>query len=278
MNVIISGTSNGIGKAIAEKFLKEGNKVYGYDVAEIGYEAAVSKVRGEKGTKVQLTVAREGVNDYLEFEITRDEVTSSTVRVKIYDNVAVIKISNFYYSTPEEFKAAVAEVQKQGCDRIVFDLRNNLGGLLESIAGVLDYILPEGPIVRMIDANGKTSVINSDASCLKMPMVVVVNNKTASAAELFTAALRDYGYATIVGTQTFGKGTVTSPHKLSDGSVIYISSELYYPPVSDNFEGVGLTPDVEVELNDEAKNTNLYKLPLEKDDQLKKAVEIIKEK
>ena len=261
--------------------LSEGDfivEVDGQSVAELGYTPAVEKVRGAIGTKVKLTVARYGEENYLSFEITRAEYVSKTVKTKVYDNVAVIAISNFYYDTPTELKAAVEKIKQQGCDRIVFDLRNNTGGVLGSIQGVLDYILPEGPIVRMIDANGKTSTIYSDASCLEMPMVVVVNGHTASAAELFTSALRDYGYATIVGTQTFGKGTVTSPYPLSDGSVVYISSELYYPPRSDNFEGVGITPDVIVELNEEAANTNLHKLPLEKDDQLKKAVEIIKEK
>jgi carboxyl-terminal processing protease len=261
--------------------ISEGDRIVGvdgYSIAELGYENSVTKIRGEAGTKVRITVEREGESAPLTFEMTRREVKSKTVKTKVFGNIAVIAISNFFSQTPAELKAAVADLKNQGCDRIVFDLRNNTGGLLESIQEVLDYILPEGITVRMTDAKGNTTTLRSDAACLKMPMVVVVNGRTASAAELFAAALRDYGYATIVGTQTFGKGTVTSPYQLSDGSVIYISSELYYPPVSDNFEGVGITPDVITELNEEAKNKNLYKLPLENDDQLKKAVEIIKEK
>lgn len=247
-------------------------------VAELGYDLAVSKVRGESGTKVIITVNREGADQPIDFEITRRAFEAKTVRVKTYDNVAVLSISSFYASTLSELKTAVKDIQSKGCDRIVFDLRNNTGGLLTSIQSVLDYILPEGPTVRMVDAKGNETKLTSDASCLQMPMVVLVNGYTASAAELFTAALRDYEYATIVGTTTFGKGTVISPHELSDGSVMYISTELYYPPYSDNFEGKGITPDVVVELDEEAKSTSLYKLTYEKDNQLQKAVEIIKEK
>ena len=130
----------------------------------------------------------------------------------------------------------------------------------------------------MVDAQGNETVLTSNAACLEMPMVVLVNGYTASAAELFTAALRDYDYATVVGTTTFGKGTVISPHELSDGSVIYLSTELYYPPKSGNFERIGITPDEEVELNKDAKSKSLYRLTYEEDNQLQKAVEIIKTK
>ena len=109
-------------------------------------------------------------------------------------------------------------------------------------------------------------------------MVIMVNNRTASAAELFTSALMDYDYAEVIGTQTYGKGTVTTPFQLSDGSVIYVSTNLYYPPKSDNFEGKGITPDEIVELSEQAKKINFYKLTYETDNQLQRAIEIIKEK
>ena len=190
----------------------------------------------------------------------------------------MIGISNFYSTTPSELKAAVSEATAAGCDRIVFDLRNNPGGLLTSVQSVLDYVLPEGVTVRIKNAAGEWSELKSDASCLQMPMVIMVNEKTASAAELFTSALMDYGYATVIGTQTYGKGTVTTPFVLSDGSVIYVSTDHYYPPKSDNFEGRGITPDETIELNDEAKKINFYKLTYEIDNQLQRAIEIIKEK
>lgn len=254
-------------------------EVDGKDVSELGYEAGVSAVKGEVGTKAKLTILRgENYEQTVQIESERREITARTVSFTAYGEVAVIHISNFHATTPAEFKAAVAQATSAGCNRIVFDLRNNTGGLLTSVAAVLDYILPEGVIVRWVDAQGNWDEYKSDASCLQMPMVVIVNGYTASAAELFTSALMDYEYADVIGTQTYGKGTITSPFMLSDGSVIYVSVQHYYPPKSDNFEGVGITPDEIVELNDEAKKISYYKLTYETDNQLQRAVEIIKEK
>lgn len=253
--------------------------VDGADVAELGYDAAVSAVKGEAGTKVKLTIYRDNNYDEpIEVECVRKAIDIKTVTFKAYGEVAVIGISNFYASTPTELKAAVSDAAAAGCSRIVFDLRNNTGGLLTSVHQVLDFILPEGPVVRMKDAAGGWSELTSDESCLDMPMVIMVNNRTASAAELFTSALMDYDYAEVIGTQTYGKGTVTTPFQLSDGSVIYVSTNLYYPPKSDNFEGKGITPDEIVELSEQAKKINFYKLTYETDNQLQRAIEIIKEK
>lgn len=254
-------------------------EVDGTVISELGYSAGVNAVRGEAGTKVKLTVKRgENYSQTLTLEVERRSIDLKTVKLAEYGNVAVISISNFYASTPTEFKAAVSEAKEHNCDRIVFDVRNNSGGYLVSVEEVLDYILPEGVVVRRLNAAGEWNEYKSDAECLQMPMVVLVNSNTASAAELFTSALMDYDYATVIGTQTYGKGTVTMPFILSDGSVVYISVEHYYPPKSDNFEGVGITPDLVLDLDDAAKKINFYKLTYETDNQLQKAVEIIKEK
>ena len=254
-------------------------EVDGKAVSELGYNAGVSAVKGEAGTKAKLTVKRgDNYEQTLQIESERREFKVRTVTFKAYGEVAVIGITNFYSTTPTELKAVVMEAAEAGCDRIVFDLRNNPGGLLTSVQAVLDYILPEGVVVRRVNAQGVWDEYVSDASCLQMPMVVLVNGQTASAAELFTSALKDFDYATIIGTQTYGKGTVTLPYQLSDGSVVYISMEHYYPPKSDNFEGVGITPDEIVELDEEAKKISFYKLTYETDNQLRRAIEIIKEK
>ncbi len=254
-------------------------EVDGKSVAEQGYDNTVNLVRGEKGSKVSLTLRRgENYSELLTVEAVRDTVVADTVRYKQYGTVAVISISGFHENTPTELAAAIDAIKKLGCDRIVFDMRNNPGGLLTSVRDSLDLILPEGTIVRMVDSEGNWTSLSSDASCVSMPMVVIVNGNTASAAELFTSALMDFDYATVIGTQTYGKGTVTAPYALSDGSVVYISMQHYYPPVSGNFEGRGITPDETVDLSDEAKKINFYKLTYENDDQLRRAVEIIKEK
>ena len=254
-------------------------EVDGVPVYELGFDAGVSAVKGEAGTSVKITVLRgEDYSETVQLEAVRSQINIKTVEYTKYGEAAVIAISNFYADTPTELKAAVSAAKADGCDRIVFDMRNNPGGYLNSVLSVLDFILPEGVIVRIKSASDEWTEKRSDASCLDMPMVVIVNGNTASAAELFTSALKDYGYATVIGTQTYGKGTVLTPYPLSDGSVVYISSDLYYPPKSDNFEGVGVTPDEVVELSEEAQKLNRYKLTYEDDNQLQRAVEIIKEK
>lgn len=251
--------------------------VDGKSVSEVGYNDSVDAVKGVKDSIVKLTLKRDGSNT--EVSVKRREVTIETVEYRLLDdNIGYIRITNFYEKTPDEFKSAVQALKDKNASGIVFDVRGNTGGRLDSITNVLDYLLPEGPLVRIADSSGNFETISSDEECIDIPMTVLVNGMTASAAELFTSALMDYDKATVIGTQTFGKGTVTSAKPLSDGSWVYISTELYYPPYSDNFEGVGITPDVVLELPDEVKNISLYKLSYEQDTQLKKAVEILKSK
>ena len=249
------------------------------DISALGFETGVSVIKGDPGTKITLTVLRgENHEQTLQIEVERRENSIQTVTFDRIDNIAVIGITNFYSSTPDEFKAAVAAATDAGCDRIIFDLRNNPGGLVPSVREVLDFILPEGVIVRMKDAEGIWTEYRSDASCLEMPMVILVNGNTASAAELFTSSVMDYGYAYVIGTQTYGKGTVVGVFPLSDGSAINISMQLFYPPESDNFEGVGITPDEILDLDENAKKIGLSRLTYENDNQLQRAVEVIKEK
>jgi len=126
-----------------------------------------------------------------------------------------------------------------------------------------------------VDRNGKWDTIYSNASSIDLPMAVLVNGSTASAAELFTSALRDYGKAVVVGTRTFGKGTMQSVIPLDDGSAISISTRMYYPPFSDNYEGVGIAPDIVVEMADEVKHINIYKINDWQDTQLQAAIEAL---
>ncbi len=246
-------------------------------VSEVGYNTAIDMVQGEVGSKLTLTVFDPSTSNTTKKELTRQAVKVETVIHKILDgNIGYIRITNFYADTPTEFKTAVEDLMKSNVSSLIFDVRGNPGGYLNAIVSVLDYLLPEGTIIRMTDSSGKFTTEKSDASCIDLPMTVLVNGGTASAAELFTSALMDYEKATVIGTQTYGKGTVTSMFQLSDGSAVYVSTQLYYPPKSDNFEGIGITPDEVVELSEEAQKTNLYKLDYDKDTQLQKAVEILK--
>jgi len=254
-------------------------------VSDLGYYVAIEKMRGEAGTVAEFTVMRpagDGFFDEIEFTITRRHVTEQTVMYHRYltedgtvTDIGIIKILQFDAKTPQQFIAAVDELTREGVDKLVFDVRYNPGGELDSITEILDYLLPEGPIIRAVDRNGKWDTIYSNASSIDLPMAVLVNGSTASAAELFTSALRDYGKAVVVGTRTFGKGTMQSVIPLDDGSAISISTRMYYPPFSDNYEGVGIAPDIVVEMADEVKHINIYKINDWQDTQLQAAIEAL---
>lgn len=246
-------------------------------VAELGYYPAINKLRGEVGSIAVFQVARgEKYDEIVDFAIERAVVTEVTVMSHVYaldDTVGVIKISGFDGKTPTQFVEAVENLQSQGCEKLVIDLRYNPGGELSSIVTILDYILPEGPIIRIFDADGnEVQTYSSEASELDMPMAVLVNGSTASAAELFTSAVRDYNKAQIVGTTTYGKGCMQTTIPLSDYSAVSVTYRMYNPPFSDNYHGVGIVPDVEVELDEALLSKNVYKITDEEDNQLTEAV------
>lgn len=246
-------------------------------VAELGYYPAVAKMQGAKGTVAKFSVRR-GVNytETLDFSIIRDTVIDTTVEYHMYNTeIGVIRITQFAENTGESVRVALADLQSKGAKKLIFDVRYNPGGALTGIVDTLDDLLPEGPIIRIVDKQGNEDLINSDADCLNMPMAVLVNGSTASAAELFTSALQDYHLATIIGTQTYGKGTMQTVVQLPDGSGISISYRMYNPPFSENYEGIGITPDVVLPLDESLQQKNFYKITDDEDNQLQMAVKIL---
>ncbi len=246
-------------------------------VAYLGYEGALKKLQGEAGTVAKFVAYRgEDYSEEHKFEIERGFIIEQTVDYRVYSldsTVGIIKITSFDTKTVEQFKNAVSELQAKGVTKLVFDVRNNPGGELVSICTILDTLLPEGPIIRTVDKAGtETTPFTSDATELDMPMAVIVNGSTASAAELFTSALMDYDKATVVGTLTYGKGCMQSIYPLRQGGALSLTSALYYPPFSENYNDIGITPDVVVELEGEAAEKNIYKLTDEEDTQLTAAV------
>ncbi|MBQ4598384.1 MAG: S41 family peptidase [Clostridia bacterium] len=255
--------------------------VEGENVAALGYNTAVNRIRGEIGTDVTLTIARgENYENIFDVTLTRrkveeQSVTYEEIQVKgLLAPVAYIRLMDFNDKTAEQFAEALGEGKLSYARGYIIDLRNNGGGELSSILEILDMLLPEGPIVRIQYKDGTEKVYESNAQSFKEPIVVLTNGNTASAAELFVSALRDYNQATVVGETTYGKGTVQSIIKLDDGAALRISTSMYAPPYSDNYEGVGITPDIEVSLADEYKNLNLFKLDYENDTQLQAAVKL----
>lgn len=247
--------------------------VEGESIADIGYYTALNNMRGTEGSTASFTVMR--VDEVIEFSIERAVVTQENVKSRMYSDgiTGIIRIEEFDTATPDQFIDAVDQLSDDGAKRFVFDVRNNPGGDLDSIVAILDYLLPEGPIIRIEDKDGNETVRESDAECLDMPMTVLVNENTASAAELFASALKDYEVATLVGVTTFGKGSMQSIIPLNDGSAIRLTVSIYKPPFSDNYDGVGVVPHVESRLSEEAANKSIYKLSDSEDAQLIRAIE-----
>lgn len=246
------------------------------EVAELGYSEAVSKLQGVAGTDAVFTIYRGG--EYIDFTITRGYINETTVMSRFLESdptIGVIRILEFDLGTPEQFKAAVKDLRDGGATRLIFDVRYNPGGQLTAICEILDYLLPEGPIIRVADKAGNMSAEYSDATELDMPMAVLINESTASAGELFASALQDYGKAPLIGTVTYGKGTMQNIITLSDGSAFGISTHMYYPPFSDCYEGIGVQPDYPCEMDESVANINIYKISDADDTQLMKAVEVL---
>lgn len=254
----------------------------GQSVLDMSYYDALELIRGEKGTEVNLTVIRDGSE--IVIPVTRGSYTSETVRSSFINRdgkkLARIYISEFLYITAEQFKNAVDNAINEGCDGIVFDVRNNSGGRLETVTDILDYLLPEGPItsIEYKDSN-RNMTYKSDADYVTdLPMVVLANGSTASGGELFTSALQDYGRATVIGTQTYGKGCGQSYYTLSNGDVLRMTSFFYLPPYSENYDGVGIEPDIVCELSEEAQNKIFWLLTSEEDTQLGTAIDTLLKK
>ena len=233
-------------------------------------------VRGEENTQVLLTVRRDGRE--FDVSVTRKTVRTVVAQGRMLDNrIGLVTIANFDSRCAEETIAAVEELLAQGAEALIFDVRNNPGGYKHELVAVLDYLLPEGPLFRSEDYRGVVSVDESDMACLEIPMAVLVNEDSYSAAEFFAAALREYDWATVVGNQTCGKGYFQTTISLNDGSAVGLSVGKYTTPngVSLAEEG-GLTPDLTVDVDDETYWA-IYAgtLEPEEDPQIRAAAELL---
>ena len=252
----------------------EDEEVTGKDLSEI-----VSKMKGEEGTTVNIEIIREGESEPIKLTIERRTVEVPTISYEMLDNkVGYIQIAEFDEVTGPQFRSAIEDLDEQGMKGLVIDLRNNPGGLLDTVCDMLDRMLPEGLIVYTEDKNGtRTEEVKSTAEeSFDKPLVVMINGNSASASEVFAGAIQDYGIGTILGTTSFGKGIVQSVIPLSDGSGVKVTVSKYYTPKGRNIHEIGIEPDVVVELNDELKT----KVTIDKseDNQLQEAIKIINEK
>ena len=242
-------------------FAVEGEEVTGQDINSV-----VAKIKGEAGTTVDLTVYRPSTDEYIDMTVERRVVQNPTVTYEMKDgNIGYIQVTEFDEVTVEQFSTAISDFQGQGMQGLVVDLRDNPGGLLSSVCDMLDRILPEGNLlVYTMDKDGnREEHYAEDEDSLDLPMIVLVNGNSASASEIFTAALQDYDKATIMGTTTFGKGIVQVILPLDDGSAVKVTQSQYYTPNGVCIHGEGVTPDIEVEYDASSENDNQLDAALE---------------
>ncbi len=227
------------------------------DVREMTADQVRELIRGEAGTKVSLTVMRQGEHQTLAVERRRIESAVATGQM-LADGIGLVKISNFDERCASESIAAVQKLQQEGAKKIIFDVRNNPGGYAEELVKLLDYLLPEGDLFRSVSYDGTEKVDTSDADCLDMPMAVLINGSSYSAAEFFAAALQEYQAATIVGEPTVGKGVYQTTISLGDGSAVALSTGKYFTPKGNSLTDVGVIPDVRVDVDEETAEKIYY--------------------
>lgn len=261
--------------------LKKGDCIVAVDGTVLDgmlYDSAIDLTAGEIGTTVVVTIVRDGME--IEIPVVRDKYKIQTVLYEVIEEndkkIGLIHITQFVEVTVQQFKNTVNTAIKDGCDGIIFDVRGNPGGYLDAIIEILDYLLPFGPIVSVSDNDGRITKYDSDASCIKnLEVAVLADESTASAAELFTSALKDYEYAVIIGQKTYGKGCGQTIYPLSNGGYLKLTSFLYNPPFSENYDGIGIVPDIEVSLDEEYRNQNVLLLERDQDKQLEAAIQNI---
>lgn len=259
-------------------------KVKDEKVSDLGYDASVNKLLGKVGTPAEFSILKDDKEK--QYSIIREKFDIVTVEpaIMLNGNKAFIRITEFDNKTPDNLRKEVDTAIIKGATGIVFDLRNNPGGSLDAVVKCLDYLLPKGTIVTLqykeglVDEKGKKVepvVYTSDENEIKIPMIVLINENTASAGELFTAALRDYEKAKLVGEKTYGKGVGQETFDLGDETAVKFTTFTYKPPKGNNYDGVGIMPDYEVVMPPELKG-KFYLLKPEEDNQLQKALELLK--
>ena len=251
--------------------------VEGTDVRGMVMDDVAVMVKGEEGTFVSITVEREGSPMTLSVERRKVLITVATGEM-LEGNIGFVRITNFDSRCAEETIAIIDELLAEGAEALIFDVRNNPGGYARELVKVLDHLLPECEVFRTVDYAGTEDVDYSDENCIDpIPMAVLVNSESYSAAEFFAAALRDYEMAVIVGDKTCGKGYFQYTYPLNDGSAVGLSVGKYFTPKGENLAGIGLTPDYPVEV-DEDTFMKIYAgtLDLMEDPQILKALEVWK--
>ena len=252
-------------------------KANGIDISADNYDEAIKTIKGvnDESDTVKLTVMRN--NETFEKDITRESISIKYITEKMIDNVAYIRIASFEGHSAEQFKTAVDNAISNKAKGLVIDLRNNPGGTLDMVLEICDRIMSDGVILTIKSKTEKEQSFKADNDeSLDLPICILVNQNTASAAEVMTGALKDHNIATVIGTKTFGKGVVQSIYFLGYNSALKFTTYKYYTPSGVCVNDIGITPDQIIELPEEFKNKSVASIPANKDTQLIKALEILK--
>ncbi len=252
-------------------------EVEGQKTADLGMEGTQELVRGEEGTTVSMVFQRG--DEILSLEVERRTIITPVAEWEMLeDGIALIAIYNFDYHCAEQTLACMEEALEQGAEAFLFDVRFNGGGIKDEMVEILDALLPEGDIFRSVDYTGAEEIDTSDADCLEIPMVVLVNEDSYSAAEFFAVALQEYGVAKVIGVQTSGKGNFQYTLDLGDGSAVALSCGKYFTPNGISLSDVGVTPDVTVDLSDADYEALYYDvLDHAEDEQLQEGIRVLRQ-
>lgn len=267
------------GSPAMEAGLQQGDMILtadGYDATEMDLTEFVSHIRGEENSEVHLVIYRNG--EEKEFDITRKNLVLPTVSHEMMrDQTGYIDVTEFTDATPKQFTEALEDLKTQGMESLIIDLRSNPGGMLTAVCDMLDEILPEGLLVYTEDRAGNRKEYNStDEASLDVPIVVLVDQYSASASEIFAGAIQDRKAGTILGTTTYGKGVVQTIRGLKDGSAFKVTTNRYFTPGGTCIQDVGIKPDVELEYEFLGGENDAYSHEL--DNQIQKALEILNDK
>ena len=248
----------------------------GLTVQADGADAVIDAIRGDEGTEVSVSVRKDGTDEVQELTMQRAVVTQKMAWGQMLDgSVGYIRIENFHDGAAAQFQSTLDGLIADGAQALVIDVRHNGGGRVKEMSEALDPLLPEGTIMTLRTKDGDETVYSSDADMIDLPIAVLIDDQSISAAEFFAAALQEYDRATLVGTHTTGKGRAQQTFELSDGSAVNLSVEEYFTPNGNSLADVGIAPDIEVTLTEE-QQADFYFLTPEDDPQLQKAVESVR--
>lgn len=264
------------GTPAEEAGIKSGDlivEVDGEDVSKEDTTLVSSKIRGPEGTEVEIKMKREGESELLTFHLVRTEIETPTIEYEMKeDHIGYLSILEFDDITLPQFEEAINALTAEGMESLILDLRGNPGGNLDTVVKIADLLLPKGLVVYTEDKNGARTEFTSDASqVVEMPLVVLIDGNSASAAEILAGSIKDYKIGTLLGTTTYGKGVVQQVIPLGDGTGVKVTISKYFTPNGNDIDGIGIEPDVELEFDMDA-----YEQDETADNQLDKAIEMLK--